>query len=177
VAVIGLGGVGIAAVQGARVAGAKDIVGVDPVALRREWALTLGATAAVAPEELSDASARLSGGDGFDYVLEAVGKRETVRAAFDAARPGGSITVIGVGSPEDMVPVSIYELLSEKRLQGSYYGGASVEETFHKVIALWRDGLLDLEGMITHRLGLDDVNEAVRLMNTGEALRTTLTLP
>jgi S-(hydroxymethyl)glutathione dehydrogenase/alcohol dehydrogenase len=177
VAVIGLGGVGIAAVQGARVAGAERVVGVDPVALRREWAMTLGATAAVAPAELSDASERLSGGDGFDYVLEAVGRPETVRAAFDAARPGGSITVIGVGSPEDMIPVSIHELLGEKKLQGSYYGGASVDETFHKVIALWRDGLLDLDGMITHRLRLDDVNEAVRLMNTGEALRTTLTLP
>jgi S-(hydroxymethyl)glutathione dehydrogenase/alcohol dehydrogenase len=176
VAVIGLGGVGIAAVQGARVAGAAHIVGVDPVALRRDWALKLGATEAVAPEPLADVSARLTGGEGFDYVLEAVGKPATVRAAFDAARPGGSITVIGVGSPEDQIPVSIYELLSEKRLQGSYYGGGNVDETFDKVITLWRAGRLDLEGMITHRLELGDVNEAVRLMHTGEALRTTLTM-
>jgi S-(hydroxymethyl)glutathione dehydrogenase / alcohol dehydrogenase len=177
VAVIGLGGVGIAAVQGARVAGARHIVGVDPVELRRNWALGLGATLAVAPEELTEVVARVGDGDGFDYVLEAVGQPVTVRAAFDATRPGGSITVIGVGAPAEMIPISMFDLLTEKRIQGSYYGGANVDETFQKVIALWRDGRLDLEGMITHRLGLDEVNEAVRLMHTGEALRTTLTLP
>jgi S-(hydroxymethyl)glutathione dehydrogenase/alcohol dehydrogenase len=176
VAVIGLGGVGIAAVQGARVAGAAHIVAVDPVALRRDWALVFGATEAVAPEDVAGVSARLTGGEGFDYVLEAVGKPATVRAAFDAARPGGSITVIGVGSPGEQIPVTSYELLTEKKLQGSYYGGADVDETFGKVITLWRAGRLDLEGMITHRLGLEDVNEAITQMYTGKALRTALTM-
>jgi len=176
VAVIGLGGVGIAAVQGARVAGAAHIVAVDPVALRRYWALKFGATDALAPEEVADVSARLTGGEGFDYVLEAVGKPATVRAAFDAARPGGSITVIGAGSPEEQIPVSLYELLTEKKIQGSYYGGADLGETFDKVITLWRAGRLDLEGMISHRLDLEDINEAITLMYTGEALRTMLTM-
>jgi S-(hydroxymethyl)glutathione dehydrogenase/alcohol dehydrogenase len=176
VAVIGLGGVGIAAVQGARVAGAAHILAVDPVALRRDWALKFGATEAVAPSEVADVLARVTGGEGFDYVLEAVGKPATVRAAFDATRPGGSVTVIGVGSPEDQIPVTIFELLTEKNLQGSYYGGADVRETFDKVLTLWRAGLLDLEGMISHRLGLDDINEAIRQMYTGEALRTMLTV-
>jgi S-(hydroxymethyl)glutathione dehydrogenase/alcohol dehydrogenase len=176
VAVIGLGGVGIAAVQAARVAGAAHIVAVDPVALRRGWALKFGATEAVVPEELADLSARLTGGEGFDYVLEAVGKPATVRAAFDCARRGGSITVVGAGSAQEQIPVSLYELLTEKKIQGSYYGGADVAETFDKVITLWRAGRLDLEGMITHRLGIEDINDAVTQMYTGEALRTTLTL-
>jgi S-(hydroxymethyl)glutathione dehydrogenase/alcohol dehydrogenase len=176
VAVIGLGGVGIAAVQGAHLAGAAHVVAVDPVALRRNWALKFGATDALAPEQFADASARLTGGEGFDYVLEAVGKSATVRAAFDAARPGGSITVIGAGSPEEQIPVSLYELLTEKKLQGSYYGGADLSETFDKVITLWRAGRLDLEGMISHRLELEDINEAITLMYTGEALRTMLTM-
>jgi S-(hydroxymethyl)glutathione dehydrogenase/alcohol dehydrogenase len=176
VAVIGLGGVGIAAVQGARVAGAAHIVAVDPVARRRDWAMKFGATEAVAPEELADVAARLTGAEGFDYVLEAVGKPGTVRAAFDATRRGGSVTVIGAGSTREQVPVSLYELLSEKKIQGSYYGGADVDETFDKVITLWRAGRLDLDGMITHRLGLDDINDAVMQMHTGEALRTTLAL-
>jgi S-(hydroxymethyl)glutathione dehydrogenase/alcohol dehydrogenase len=176
VAVIGLGGVGIAAVQGARVAGAAHIVAVDPVALRRDWAMRFGATEAVTPEELDDVSARLTGAEGFDYVLEAVGKPGTVRAAFEATRRGGCVTVIGAGSPEEQIPVSLYELLSEKKIQGSYYGGADVGATFDKVITLWRAGRLDLEGMITHRLGLDDINDAVMQMHTGEALRTTITV-
>jgi S-(hydroxymethyl)glutathione dehydrogenase/alcohol dehydrogenase len=176
VAVIGVGGVGIAAVQGARVAGAAHIVAVDPVALRRDWAIKFGATEAVAPDELAEVTARLTGGEGFDYVLEAVGKSATVRTAFDTARRGGSITVIGGGSPEELIPISLYELLSQKTIQGSYYGGANITETFDKVITLWRKGFLDLEGMITHRLDLDDINEAIKQMETGEALRTTLAL-
>jgi S-(hydroxymethyl)glutathione dehydrogenase/alcohol dehydrogenase len=176
VAVIGLGGVGVAAIQGARVAGAAHIVGVDPVARRRGWAMKFGATEAVSPEELADATARLTGAEGFDYVLEAVGKPGTVRAGFDATRRGGSLTVIGAGSAHEQVPVSLYELLGEKKIQGSYYGGTNVGETFDKVMTLWRAGRLDLEGMITHRLGLDDINDAVMQMASGEALRTTLTL-
>jgi S-(hydroxymethyl)glutathione dehydrogenase/alcohol dehydrogenase len=176
VAVIGVGGVGVAAVQGARVAGAAHIVAVDPVALRRDWALKFGATEAVTPEELAEFASRLTDGEGFDYVLEAVGKPATVRAGFDATRRGGSLTVIGGGSQEELIPVSLYELLGEKTIQGSYYGGANVGQTFDKVITLWRAGRLDLEGMITHRLGLADINEAITQMYTGQALRTTLTL-
>jgi S-(hydroxymethyl)glutathione dehydrogenase/alcohol dehydrogenase len=174
VAVIGVGGVGIAAVQGARVAGAEHILAVDPVPGRRDWALKFGATAAAAPEELREVAARLTGGEGFDHVLEAVGKSATVRAAYDAARRGGSITVIGAGSAHEQVPVNLYELLGEKKLQGSYYGGADVSQTFDKVITLWRAGRLDLEGMITHRMRLEDVNDAVTHMHTGEALRTSI---
>jgi S-(hydroxymethyl)glutathione dehydrogenase/alcohol dehydrogenase len=176
VAVVGLGGVGIAAVQGARIAGAAHIVGVDPVATRRDWARTFGATEAVPPEGLGDVIAELTDGEGFDYVLEAVGKPASVRAAFDAARRGGSVTVIGAGSPEDELPVSIFELLSEKTIQGSYYGGGNIDETFETVIRLWEAGRLDLQGMITHRVGLEDINDAIELMRTGEALRTTVSV-
>ncbi|MET8534278.1 Zn-dependent alcohol dehydrogenase [Streptomyces sp. NPDC005065] len=176
VAVIGLGGVGIAAVQGARVAGAACVVGVDPVAGRRDWARKFGATEALAPEALADASARWTGGEGFDHVLEAVGTSATVRSAFDAARRGGSITVIGAGSAEVQIPVSLYELLTEKTLQGSYYGGRDVYGVFEQVIALWRDGRLNLDEMITHRVGLEDINEALAQMRSGKALRTTITL-
>lgn len=175
VAVIGLGGVGIAAVQGARVAGAAHVVGVDPVGRRRGWAEHFGATEAVPPEELAAASARWTGSEGFDHVLEAVGKPATVRAAFDAARRGGSITVIGAGSAKEQIPVSLYELLTEKTLQGSYYGGGDVDHTFNQVITLWRAGRLDLDSMITHRVALEHINDAIVQMHSGEALRTIIT--
>ncbi|GAA2831442.1 Zn-dependent alcohol dehydrogenase [Kitasatospora paracochleata] len=176
VAVIGAGGVGIAAVQGARICGAARITVVDPVASRRERSLAFGATDAVAPEELKATSRGLDGG-GFDYVFEAVGRSATVRAAYDAARRGGAVVVIGAGAKDDQVSFSMAELFfNEKRVLPSFYGGGDVRRTSGRVIDLWRAGRLDLDSMITHRLPLEGVNEAIAQMRSGEALRTVLTL-
>lgn len=176
VAVIGAGGVGIAAVQGARVCGAARITVVDPVESRRERALGFGATDAVAPEELKAASKGLDAG-GYDYVFEAVGRSATVRAAYDAARRGGAVVVIGAGPKEDLVQFSMGELFfNEKRILPSMYGGGDVRRTVTRVIELWQAGRIDLAGMITHRVGLAEVNEAIGQMRSGEALRTVVTL-
>ncbi|MEU9126529.1 alcohol dehydrogenase catalytic domain-containing protein [Kitasatospora sp. NPDC048540] len=176
VAVIGAGGVGIAAVQGARVCGAARITVVDPVASRRERALAFGATDAVAPEELK-AAAKGQDGGGYDYVFEAVGRSATVRAAYDATRRGGAVVVIGAGAKDDQVPFSMAELFfNEKRILPSMYGGGEVRRTMARAVDLWRAGRLDLAGMVTHRLPLAAVNEAIAQMRSGEALRTVLTL-
>ncbi|MFJ8041269.1 alcohol dehydrogenase catalytic domain-containing protein [Kitasatospora sp. NPDC096147] len=176
VAVIGAGGVGVAAVQGARICGAASITVVDPVESRRERALAFGATVAVAPEDLK-AAARAQEAGGFDYVFEAVGRAATVRAAYDAARRGGAVVVIGAGAREDLAQFSMGELFfNEKRLLPSLYGGDDVRRTTARAVDLWRAGRLDLAGMITHRVGLAEVNEAIRQMRTGEALRTVVTL-
>ncbi|MET9403036.1 alcohol dehydrogenase catalytic domain-containing protein [Kitasatospora sp. NPDC002965] len=176
VAVIGAGGVGVSAVQGARVCGAGRIAVVDPVASRRERALAFGATEALAPEELKAAAKALPGG-GFDYVFEAVGRSATVRAGYDAARRGGAVVVIGAGAQDDLAKFSMGELFfNEKRLLPSLYGGAPVPRTVALVVELWRAGRIDLAGMITHRVGLADVNEALAQMRGGEALRTIVTL-
>ncbi|MGW4029186.1 zinc-binding dehydrogenase [Streptomyces sp. NPDC004838] len=173
VVVIGLGGVGMSIVQGAKVAGAAQIIAVDPTANRRDWALKFGATLAVAPEELEDTKKRLTGGFGFDYAFEAVGKPGTLRAAYDAARLGGSVVLVGAGSRSDVSDISMGELfLNEKKILPSFYGGDDVRRTFATIIDLWRAGRLDLESMITHHVPLTDVNEAIRQMRTGEALRT-----
>ncbi|MFI5528338.1 alcohol dehydrogenase catalytic domain-containing protein [Kitasatospora sp. NPDC051853] len=176
VAVIGAGGVGVAAVQGARICGAARITVVDPVESRRERALGFGATEAIAPEGLKAAAKGQEAG-GFDYVFEAVGRGATVRAAYDATRRGGAVVVIGAGAREDLVQFSMGELFfNEKRLLPSMYGGGDVRRTAARAVDLWRAGRLDLAGMITHRLGLDGVNEAIRQMRSGEALRTVITL-
>ncbi|KDN85746.1 alcohol dehydrogenase catalytic domain-containing protein [Kitasatospora cheerisanensis] len=176
VAVIGAGGVGIAAVQGARICGAARITVVDPVESRRERALGFGATEAIAPEDLKSAARGVPGG-GFDYVFEAVGRSATVRAGYDAARRGGAVVVIGAGAADDKVAFSLGELFfNEKRLLPSMYGGGDVRRTAGRAVDLWRAGRLDLAGMITHRLPLAEVNEAIRQMRSGEALRTVLTL-
>ncbi|GJF28688.1 alcohol dehydrogenase [Kitasatospora sp. NE20-6] len=176
VAVIGAGGVGVAAVQAARVSGAARITVVDPVASRRERALALGATDAVEPQQLRAAAKGLALG-GYDYVVEAVGRSETVRAAYDAARRGGAVVVVGAGARDDLVSFSLGELFfGEKRVLPSLYGGGDVARTAARVVELWRAGRLDLAGLITHRVPLAEVNEAVALMRSGEALRAVVTL-
>ncbi|RAJ42761.1 S-(hydroxymethyl)glutathione dehydrogenase/alcohol dehydrogenase [Kitasatospora sp. SolWspMP-SS2h] len=174
VAVIGAGGVGIAAVQAARISGAARITVVDPVASRRERALGFGATEALAPEQLKAAARALPAG-GYDHVFEAVGRAATVRAGYDAARRGGAVVVIGAGAQDDRVSFSMGELFfNEKRLLPSLYGGGDVRRTVDLAVTLWRAGRLDLAGMITHRLPLARVNEAIAQMRAGEALRTVL---
>ncbi|CAL9313730.1 Zn-dependent alcohol dehydrogenase [Streptomyces sp. SudanB182_2057] len=175
VAVIGCGGVGISVVQGARLKGAAEIVAVDPVASRRESALRFGATRAVAPEELADAKQRITGGEGFDYVFEVVGKSATARTAYETTRRGGTLVVVGAGALDDHLRLNMFELFfDEKRILPSLYGGGDVLRSYERAIALWRAGRVDLAGLITHRVPLTGINEALDQMRTGTALRTCI---
>ena len=177
VAVVGCGGVGISAIQGARACGAAQIVAVDLFAGRRESALRFGATEAVDPDGLEDAKQRLTAGEGFDYVFEVVGKSATARAAYDATRRGGTLCVVGAGAMDDHFQLNMFELFfDEKRILPSLYGGGDVLRAYDRAIALWRAGRIDLEGLITHRVTLPEINEALDQMRTGEALRTCISL-
>ncbi|MFF8956237.1 Zn-dependent alcohol dehydrogenase [Streptomyces sp. NPDC014894] len=175
VAVIGCGGVGISAIQGARLKGAARIVAVDPIASRREAALRFGATEAVPPDGLGDARQRITSGEGFDYVFEVVGKSATARTAYEATRRGGTLCVVGAGSMDDFLQLNMFELFfDEKRILPSMYGGGDALTSYERAIALWRAGRIDLESMITHRVPLARINDAVEQMRTGEALRTCI---
>ncbi|GAA1922983.1 Zn-dependent alcohol dehydrogenase [Streptantibioticus ferralitis] len=177
VAVIGCGGVGISVIQGARAAGAAEIVAVDPVESRREAATRFGASDAVSPEELADAKNRLTGGEGFDYVFEVVGRSDTARTAYEATRRGGTLCVVGAGAMDDFLKINMFELFfDEKRVLPSLYGGGDVLRSYERVIKLWRAGRIDLEGLITHRVRLEEINDAVHQMRSGEALRTSITV-
>ncbi|MYW69858.1 zinc-binding dehydrogenase [Streptomyces sp. SID8379] len=175
VLVVGLGGVGVSIVQGAKVAGAAQIIAVDPVAGRREWALKFGATEAVAPEDLAETLKRVTGGRGVDYAFEAVGKPATLRAAYDGARRGGTVCLVGAGSRTDIPDLNMSDLVtSEKKLLPSFYGGDDPRRTYARIIELWRAGRLDLASMITHHVPLTEIDTALRQMRTGEALRTVI---
>ncbi|GHG16050.1 Zn-dependent alcohol dehydrogenase [Streptomyces filamentosus] len=175
VAVIGCGGVGISAIQGAKLRGAAQIVAVDPVASRREAALRFGATEAVAPEGLADAKQRITAGEGFDYVFEVVGRSATARTAYETTRRGGTLCVVGAGAMDDNLQLNMFELFfDEKRILPSMYGGGDVLRSYERAIALWRAGRIDLESLITHRVPLANVNEALEQMRTGTALRTCI---
>ncbi len=176
--VIGCGGVGISIIQGCRIAGAAVIVAVDLNADKQEMAKKFGATHACGPDELADLKASITGeAGGFDYGFEAIGLPQTVRSAYDATRRGGTVVVVGVGGFDKIVEFNMFELFfDEKSIKGSYYGSSDVRRDFNRLLRLWKAGKLDLEGMITQRVGLDDVNEAIQQMIRGEVIRTVIEL-
>jgi S-(hydroxymethyl)glutathione dehydrogenase/alcohol dehydrogenase len=176
VIVYGCGGVGISCIQGAKVAGASVIVAVDLHDGKLEDAKRFGATHACKPNEVDSLKAALTGGDGFDFSLEAIGLPATMLASYDAIRRGGTACIVGVGKLDEFVQFSAFELFfSEKTLVGSYYGSADVRTDFHKLLDLWKDGSLDLEGMISRRIHLEDINDAFGAMERGEVIRQVIT--
>jgi len=172
VVVFGCGGVGISVIQGARIAGAAEIVAVDVMEPKLELAKQFGATHAVLPNDLPGIQSELTQDRGFDYALEVVGRPETIRSAWDATRRGGETIVVGAGAMDAMVMFSAFELFySAKTLKCCWYGSGNVRTDFHKFLRFWEQGKLDLEGMITKRLDLSEINEAFSQCAKGELIR------
>ncbi|TDD45626.1 Zn-dependent alcohol dehydrogenase [Nonomuraea terrae] len=172
VAVIGCGGVGLSVIQGARVSGARTILAIDPLESKHELARKVGATHAATPDEVPGALQELTGGAGFDYGFEVVGKSATIQSAWQVTRSGGDVIVVGAGAMDDMVSLSAFSLLFEgKRLLSSLYGESDVRHDFPYFAKLHKAGLLDLESMISARIRLGDLNDAVAALRGGEALR------
>jgi S-(hydroxymethyl)glutathione dehydrogenase/alcohol dehydrogenase len=175
VVVFGCGGVGIAAIQGAHVAGASIIVAVDLNEDKLELAKSFGATHGVKPDDLAALQAELTG-DGFDYAFEAIGVPAVMRQAYDATRRGGTTCVVGVGPMDKEVSFNGFEIFfSEKNFMGSYYGSVDVRSDFHRLLSLWKSGQLNLDGMITNRMKIDEINDAFDIMKRGDAIRTVIT--
>ncbi|MEU4422548.1 alcohol dehydrogenase catalytic domain-containing protein [Actinoplanes sp. NPDC024001] len=174
VVVIGCGGVGIAAVQGARLAGAAVIVAVDTVPARHETARRFGATHTATPDELSDLQTAVVP-EGFDYAFDVVAVPQTLRTAWTATRRGGAVVVVGAGRAEDRVEFSPFELLFEgKTIIPSLYGSADPPRDFVRLLNLWRAGRLDIEGMISRRLRLDQVGDALAALGSGDVIRQVI---
>ncbi|MEJ3746773.1 zinc-binding dehydrogenase [Actinomycetes bacterium KLBMP 9797] len=172
VVVIGCGGVGIAAIQAARLSGAAVIVAVDTAEAKHDVARRFGATHAVTPEGLSDLSTEVTGGAGFDYAFDVVANPATLRSAWVAARRGGAVVVVGAGRADKYLEFSPFELLFEgKRILPSLYGSAHARRDYPRLLDLWRAGRLDLAGMISHRLPLDDLDGALAALGRGDVIR------
>jgi len=177
VAVIGCGGVGLAAVQGARLAGAAAIIAVDRIAAKLELAVDNGATHTVdaAANDPATAVRELTEGRGTDHTVEVVGLSATILQAYAMTRRGGTVTVVGAGAFDDSVSISVLSLMADaKRLQGCVYGGTDPARDIPRVIALAQSGALDLERLITRRIALDDVNDAFDAMTAGDGARSVI---
>ena len=177
VVVIGCGGVGQAVIQGARIAGAAHIIAVDPVELKREMALKLGATETIDPAD-GDVPAQVLGmtkGRGGDYVFEVIGNPDLITQAFNATRAGGATIAVGVPRSDAMITIPSFPLiLQEKRLLGTVYGSAQVKRDFPRLISLVETGKLDLGEMVSRTISLDEVNDGLRAMQDGEVIRTVI---
>jgi len=175
VAVIGCGGVGISVIQGARICGAAEIVAVDIQPEKIELAKSFGATHGSTPDQLSELSAEITGGRGFDYVFEALGRAETVRAAYDATRRGGAAVIVGLTTSGATVEFGAIELpLYEKKILGSLYGSADVRRDVNRLLRLYRTGRLDLDRMISRRINLKDVNDGMETCARGIGIRSVI---
>jgi S-(hydroxymethyl)glutathione dehydrogenase/alcohol dehydrogenase len=177
VLVLGLGGVGLSVVQGARLAGAARIIAADPLAPRREAALRLGATEVVDPgSEDVAARTRALTEVGADYAFEAVGRGTLVETALWATRNGGTVVCVGAAPLGDAIridPAALFTI-SEKKLLGCALGGCNSLRDVPRLVALWRSGRLDLAGLITQRRPLDEVNDALGDLRAGRGIRTVL---
>ena len=176
VAVFGAGGVGLAAIQGARIAGARKIIAIDMFEGKLAMAKRLGATDTVdaSSSDPVDEIRKLTGGAGVDYSFEAIGLKKVAEQAFNALKPGGTATVIGMIPVGQKVEIDGYMFLTERKLQGSNMGSNRFRIDMPRYIDFYMQGRLNLDDMISRRGKLDDVNEAFRAMKAGEVARTVL---
>jgi len=171
VAVVGAGGIGLSVIQGARIAGAATILAIDPNETKFEKALQFGATHTANLDDYAQTTGLLTGG-GFDYVFECVGRSSAIQTAWQATRRGGDVIVVGAGAGDDNWEQSAFSLLFEgKSLKASLYGGCDLKRDIPLFIDLWRAGKLDLEGLISRRIGFEDLNDAVDQLNNGNVIR------
>ncbi|MCP5068481.1 MAG: zinc-binding dehydrogenase [bacterium] len=177
VAVFGCGGVGLSAVQAARVAGASRIIAVEPNRTRLELAGRLGATDLVSPEH-GDPVAAIHGliDGGVDLAVEAVGSGSVARQAFDALAPGGRAIVAGLTGFTEEVHVPIVSLLLDKTLRGSIYGSMDPARDFQHLFSLAAQGRLRLDPMAGPDYPLDKVNDAFEALASGQAIRPRVIL-
>ena len=176
VVIIGCGGVGLAALQGARIVGAGQLIAVDTQEWKFNLAKTLGATHCVNASEVDPVAAvqEITGG-GADFVFECIGLVPTVQQAVAMTGRGGTTVLVGVVPMSETVPISTSDLtLQAKKITGSRIGSNRFRFDMPKYIEFYLDGRLHLDEMISSRVKLSEVNDALDLMRKGEAARQVI---
>jgi len=179
VAVFGCGGVGDAAIEGSRLAGAHTIIAVDIDPRKLEWAREFGATHTVnsAEEDPVEAIRALTGGNGVDVAIEAVGLPVTYEQAFYSRDLAGTVVLVGVPNPEMRIELPMIEVFGRGgSLKSSWYGDCLPSRDFPMLIDLHLQGRLALDRFVSETIGLDEVEEAFHKMERGEVLRSVVVL-
>ncbi len=179
VAVIGCGGVGSAAIAASSLAGARKVIAVDIDPRKLAWAKRFGATDLVNSKETDPVEAikALTGGNGADVVIEAVGHPETYRQAFFARDLAGVLVQVGVPAPDMTIELPLIELFGRGgALKSSWYGDCLPSRDFPMLIDLYLRGRLDLDGFVSETIGLGDIELAFERMQRGEVLRSVVVL-
>ncbi len=174
VAVFGCGGVGLQVVAAARLAGAATIVAVDRVEPKLDLARKLGATHVVDASDRPVSQIRELTTGGVDAAFEVIGLPETIRLAWGAIRPGGTVVVVGLAPRGVDAAVPAIEFLSDKSLRGTYYGSGDPAAELPEYARLALEGEIDLASVVTHTAPLDGAEDALERLRRGEGARTVL---
>jgi S-(hydroxymethyl)glutathione dehydrogenase/alcohol dehydrogenase len=174
--VIGCGAVGLSAVQGARLAGAGEIIAVDLDDAKLTLAEELGATARInaGREDVVAIAKAKTGGRGVDVVLEAAGSPQGFGLSIEAVRPGGEVIWLGKTDVTAAIAFRWGALMGEKRIRRSSYGGARPARDFPMLARAYLDGKLKLDQLITRRIALDEINDGFAALKRGEAIRSVV---
>jgi S-(hydroxymethyl)glutathione dehydrogenase/alcohol dehydrogenase len=174
VVVFGLGGIGLNVIQGARMAGAKQIVGIDINADRAEWGEKFGMTDFLNPKDGGDIVERivkLTEG-GADYSFECIGKTDVMRQALECCHKGwGESIIIGVAEAGAEISTRPFQLVTGRNWRGSAFGGARGRTDVPKIVDWYMNGQIEIDPMITHKFTLDEINKGFDMMHKGESIR------
>lgn len=179
VAVFGCGGVGDAAIAGSRLAGAATVIAVDIDDRKLEWAKDFGATHTVnsAREDPVEAIKAVTGGNGADVCIEAIGLPQVYRQAFEARDLAGTVVLVGVPRPDMEMTLPFIEMFGRGgALKSSWYGDCLPTRDFPMLIDLYLQGRLDLERFVSEKIALEEVEEAFHKMERGEVLRSVVVI-
>jgi S-(hydroxymethyl)glutathione dehydrogenase/alcohol dehydrogenase len=177
VVVFGLGGIGLNVIQGARMVGAAQIVGVDINEGKRELATKFGMTDFLNPKDVDDVVAalvELTGG-GADYSFECIGNTTTMRQALECAHKGwGESVIIGVAGAGQEISTRPFQLVTGRVWRGTAFGGARGRTDVPKIVDWYMEGRVNIDDLITHTMPLDEINHAFHLMHAGESIRSVV---
>ncbi|MEE9434748.1 MAG: Zn-dependent alcohol dehydrogenase [Sphingorhabdus sp.] len=175
VAVIGCGGVGLATINAAKIAGAGRIIAADPIPEKRELAIKLGATDVVdaMADDAAEQIVELTGG-GVDHAIEAVGRPASGDLAVKSLKRGGMATILGMMPLDHKVGLSAMDLLASKKLQGAIMGGNRFPVDIPRLVDFYLRGLLDLDSIVAETIPLEQINDGFDKMRKGDAARSVI---
>ncbi|NNC71340.1 MAG: Zn-dependent alcohol dehydrogenase [Sphingomonadaceae bacterium] len=175
IAIVGAGGIGLSAINAAKIAGAGEIIAIDPVASKRALAEKMGATKTfdALDEDVVERVIAATGG-GVDYAIECVGKAVTAQLTWKILRRGGSAVIVGMIPPGEMMEIHGPEFLQGKSIKGALMGAGHFMQDMPRLVDHYLAGRLDLDTVIAERIALEDINDGFEKLRSGDSTRSVI---